>query len=92
MENCEAIEILRGCVVSEERENGKPNGNITCDLTREVLNMAISALEKQEGKGPVAVNAKSTWVKCPVCGSTDIDEYCEKCGQRIDWSDEHGAD
>ena len=55
MENREAIEILRGCVVSEERENGKPNGNITCDLTREVLNMAISALEKQEGKKPIAV-------------------------------------
>lgn len=55
MENREAIEILRGCVVSEERENGKPNGNITCDLTREVLNMAIAALEKQEEKKTIIV-------------------------------------
>ena len=45
----EAIEWLKGCVVSYEVDNkGKPNGNITCDLTQEVLDMAISALEKQE--------------------------------------------
>ena len=49
MENKEAIEWLKGCVVSYEVDNkGRPNGNITCDLTQEVLDMAISALEKQE--------------------------------------------
>ena len=48
MENKEAIEWLKGSVVSYEVDNkGKPNGNITCDLTQEVLDMAISALEKQ---------------------------------------------
>ena len=48
MESREAIEWLKGCVVSYEVDNnGRPNGNITCDLTQEVLDMAISALEKQ---------------------------------------------
>ena len=49
MENREAIEWLKGCVVSYEVDNkGRPNGNITCDLTQEVLDLAISALKKQE--------------------------------------------
>ena len=55
--------------------------------TVEVLNMAISALEKQKGKKPLPVSNGSTWSKCPVCGDTHIDEYCGKCGQRIDWSE-----
>lgn len=42
----EAIENLKGCVVSYEiDEHGRPNGNVTCDLTQEVLDMAITALE-----------------------------------------------
>ena len=49
MENREAIEWLKGCVVSYEVDNkGKPNGNVTCELIQEVIDMAISALEKQE--------------------------------------------
>ena len=49
MENREAIEWLKGSVVSYEVDNkGRPNGNVTCDLTYEVIDMAISALEKQE--------------------------------------------
>lgn len=88
MTNAEAIEILKSRRMCAAYVDSKYVDSV--DI--EVIDMAISALEKQEGKGPVAVNAKSTWVKCPVCGSTDIDEYCEKCGQRIDWSDEHGTD
>lgn len=42
----ECIEILQGSIIAEERDhNGKPNGNITCDLTREALDMAIEALK-----------------------------------------------
>ena len=53
MTNEEAIESLNGCIVSEEYKNGKANGNVTCDLTREVLGMAIDALrEKQERDNP----------------------------------------
>ena len=49
MDNREAIEWLKGCVVAYEVDNkGKPNGNVTCELTQEVIDMAISALEKQE--------------------------------------------
>ena len=45
----EAIENLKGCVVSYEvDEHGNPNGNVTADLTMEIINMAISALKKQE--------------------------------------------
>lgn len=89
MENREAIEILRGCVVSEERENGKPNGNITCDLTREVLNMAISALEKQEGKKPHRnyTNYSAMWCQCGCYLGFERDgkKYCPNCGQKILW-------
>lgn len=96
MENREAIEILRGCVVSEERENGKPNGNITCDLTREVLNMAIAALEKQEGKKPKLhpkpLKNEVFWWNCPHCGAHNhtntMHNFCHHCGGRIDWGDE----
>ena len=49
MENREAIEWLKGCVVAYEVDNkGKPNGNVTCELKQEVIDLAISALEKQE--------------------------------------------
>lgn len=48
MTNEEAIESLNGCIVSEEYENGKANGNVTCDLTREILDMAIAALRAQQ--------------------------------------------
>lgn len=49
MTNREAIENLKGCVVSYELdEHGRPNGNVTADLTMEIINLAISALEKQE--------------------------------------------
>ena len=49
MDNREAIEWLKGCVVAYEVDNnGKPNGNVTCELIQEVIDMAITALEKQE--------------------------------------------
>lgn len=82
----DAIELLQGRklymsmgFLSNEAEWVKSNN--------EAIDMAIAALEQQEGKKPIAVNAKSTWVKCPVCGSTEIDEYCEKCGQKILWEE-----
>lgn len=49
MTNKEAIENLKGCVVSYELdEHARPNGNVTADLTMEVINLAIAALEQQE--------------------------------------------
>ena len=43
----EAIENLKGCVCGYEVDNyGKPNGNVTADLTQETIEMAIKALEQ----------------------------------------------
>ena len=56
--------------------------------TLHALEIAIDAMRKQDGKRPVPVRQGSTWSKCPVCGDTYIDEYCGKCGQKIDWSEE----
>ena len=44
----EVIEELKGCIIAEERgKDGKPNGNITCELTRDTLDMAIKVLEQE---------------------------------------------
>lgn len=79
MTNTEAIEILKklGRIGPYERYEA------TC--------MAISALEKQEGKKPVynGVNCE-----CPFCNTTIETDmkpwYCDICGQRIEWGDECG--
>ena len=74
MENREAIEWLKGCVVAYEVDNkGRPNGNVTCELIQEVIDMAISALEKQIPKKPKRIDKNATfdgnWKKvCPACG------------------------
>jgi len=91
----EALEWLIGCIVSEEYEKGKPNGNITCDLTREVLNMAIFALEKRVGEKPYPDDDNAI-LACPYCGSGEYlhnqdanrNRYCGQCGQKIDWEGE----
>lgn len=67
----------------------------------EAIEMAKVALEKQipqspDYEGDGYSNGQlvyDTWV-CPCCGQTyevDYDdyEYCPKCGQHIDWSDEN---
>ena len=46
----EAIEELKNSIISYEVQNPS---NITCDLTTEVLDMAIQALEKQIPKKPI---------------------------------------
>lgn len=44
MTYAEAAEILETSIVEYDcDENGRPNGNVTCDLTKEVLDMAIEA-------------------------------------------------
>lgn len=83
MEIKEAIEWLKS--IDKKHTHGGDEG---FDSKRhEAMRMAISALEKQKAKKPLPVSNDSTWSKCPVCGGTNIDEYCGKCGQRIDWSE-----
>lgn len=86
MKASEAIEILIGirCVsgYSKRRE--------------EALDMAIAALEKQEGKKPKLhpkpLKNEVFWWNCPHCGAHNHTNtrhnFCHHCGGRIDWSDE----
>lgn len=73
-------------------------------LSKETLQMAIKALEKQIPKKPDLEGdgyadgflVYDTWI-CPCCGmhyEVDYDDYkhCPECGQAIDWSDQHGLD
>ena len=56
------------------------------------MNIVSEALEKQIPKKPLYTN-KGTVTRCPVCeaihlrciSSVEVD-YCERCGQAIDWS------
>lgn len=68
----------------------------------EALNMAMQALEKHIPKKPKREPEpfpkhfdKGVYgFHCPVCGEDLLDEcsdcfnYCQNCGQAIDWSDE----
>ena len=61
----------------------------------EKVNLALEALEKQIPKKPLHMHKN---YYCPICKEdgwmlwddaipNDMDEYCGKCGQAIDWSD-----
>lgn len=64
------------------------------DIDAEPLRLAIKALEKQTPKKPVVND--DLQIACPNCSATliyylhtsEID-YCDKCGQRLDWSEEY---
>ena len=61
----------------------------------EKVNLALEALEKQVPKKPLHMRKN---YYCPICKEdgwmlwddavpNDMDKYCGKCGQAIDWSD-----
>ena len=65
------------------------------ECTREALDMAIEALEKQIPKKPLHEHKN---YYCPVCREdgwmlwddaipNDMDSFCGKCGQAIDWDE-----
>ncbi len=89
MTNREAIDILR--VISPPRESKR-----IFDKFMQALDMAISALEKQESKKPLKMKdckLRSPY-SCPEC-YTEIPpgcEYCWRCGKKIDWSKEKEDD
>ena len=64
------------------------------DIDEESLRLAIKALEKQTPKKPIVND--DLQIACPNCSATliyclhnsEID-YCDKCGQRLDWSEEY---
>ena len=62
----------------------------------EKVNLALEALEKQVPKKPLHMHKN---YYCPICKEdgwmlwddaipNDMDKYCGKCGQAIDWSDD----
>lgn len=58
------------------------------------LEMASEALEKQTTKKPIKSDRQirycEVW-KCPCCGlewSGRVVDYCYRCGQAIDWTEE----
>lgn len=91
MKESEAIKGL------EILQNGLNEAFINADGLSKSLQMAEQALEKQI---PKKVVKKDKWVCiCPCCGGsayTDCADgfynysldYCNGCGQKLDWSDE----
>jgi hypothetical protein len=83
--------------IAELRNMQKFNYTLAPD---EVFQMAISALEKQEGKKPKLhpkpLKNEVFWWNCPHCGAHNhtntMHNFCHHCGGRIDWGDEHGTD
>jgi hypothetical protein len=61
--------------------------------------MAISALKKQIPMKPLDIKMlflphstliKSVYGKCPICDTVQADdEYCQHCGQALDWRSEN---
>ena len=90
MTNQEAINDLK-VILSEITECEESICYIT-DIDAEPLRLAIKALEKRIPKKPIV----SDDITCPNCSATliyclhasEID-YCDKCGQCLDWSDEN---
>ena len=60
----------------------------------EALYMGIDALKKQMSIKPIG---RHTNYKCPICdrrvrsgkgsSSFGVDHFCQRCGQKLDWSD-----
>ena len=65
-----------------------------CKSENEAVHMAVAALEKQVGKKPIG--SHYAHMKCPSCNhripsgmgssSRRRDNWCNYCGQKIDWS------
>ena len=83
----EAIEIIKVAIAEVE-------WNYPMDYTV-AFEEAIMALEKQIPKKPVD-DPENGWFECPNCGATLLYyfhlfkiDYCDECGQRLDWSEEN---
>lgn len=89
MKSAEAIKILSETPVAYPDPDAQ-------SIWDEAIDMAISALEKQEGKKPIGTHYAH--MRCSACNhripsgggssSRRRDNWCNYCGQRIDWSDE----
>jgi hypothetical protein len=78
--------------------------NFEMRISKDCYKSLISALEKQIPKKPIPNNVKSILIRmgnydwhkeiteyeCPNCNenTSKIYNYCDKCGQALDWSEE----
>ena len=70
----------------------RPKGSIIPQKRAEMMDVAISALEKQIPKKPITYKG-TNGADCSCCGARvrGIKEpwgnWCSKCGQKLDWSE-----
>ena len=85
MTEVEAIKVLE-----KEKAYMDSHGG---DIQSKALDMAIDALEKQIAKGVYEAHFYREPLpiyRCPMCPNTSIErnqEYCQDCGQKLDWSE-----
>ena len=67
----------------------RPRGGIIPQKRAEAIDVAINALEKQTPKKPKTNDNYIIYI-CPCCNNFIklCKNYCENCGQNLDWSDE----
>lgn len=59
------------------------------DVDNEELSRCIDeALEKQIAKKPADYDGKIKVGFCPDCESVVTSDFCDNCGQALDWSDD----
>ena len=96
MTESEAVEKLKNMRLFMQIED-KSNDFKFAEDDYKANEMAIQALEKQIPKKVVKDRKRS--YKCPCCGESAKTEtgdsfidyrldYCDSCGQKLDWSDE----
>lgn len=69
----------------------RPRGGIIPQKRAEAIDVAINALEKQIQKKPKERDCIGfNTLVCPECKMALYlyEQYCDNCGQAIDWSDE----
>ena len=73
--------------MTEQKAIDELNSCHAFGLSSECRSLAKLALEKQTPKKPKEVKGVYDLLKpiCPVCGNDFLGEYCDECGQRIDW-------
>lgn len=74
--------------MTEQKAIDELNSCHAFGLSSECRSLAKLALEKQIPKKPKEVKGVYDLLKpvCPVCGNDFLGEYCDECGQKIDWN------
>lgn len=87
MENTDARVLLQHIYNTYGYQISK---NFKDNAIRDAFELADKTLEKQIPKKPDFTEDKE-FALCPCCngnGLADKQEYCDNCGQKLDWSEE----